>query len=70
MEGGGGHTIADVLANVMTAIQEILYEVTKAIADNATIIATVVVIGGLAFLVWRYGSRIFRGVTGLLRGLF
>jgi cobalamin synthase len=65
-----GYTLADVLTNILTALQDILYYVSTAIAENASVIATVVVIGAIAFLVMRYGSRIFRGVTGWLRGLF
>jgi hypothetical protein len=65
-----GYTLADVLSNVLTALQDILYYVSSAIAANAQVIATVVVVGALVYLVWRYGSRIFRGVTGWLRGLF
>jgi cobalamin synthase len=65
-----GYTLAEVLQNILSAIQDILYYVSSAIADNASVIATVVVIGALAFAVMRYGSRIFGGVTGWLRGLF
>jgi len=65
-----GYTLADVLTNILTALQDILYYVSTAIAENASVIATVVVIGAIAVLVMRYGSRIFRGVTGWLRGLF
>jgi predicted PurR-regulated permease PerM len=64
------YTLAEVLTNILTALQDILYYVSSAIADNASVIATVVVIGAIAFLVMRYGTRIFRGVTGWLRGLF
>jgi predicted PurR-regulated permease PerM len=65
-----GYTLAEVLTNILNALQDILYYVSSAIADNASVIATVVVIGAIAFLVMRYGSRIFRSVTGWLRGLF
>jgi predicted PurR-regulated permease PerM len=65
-----GYTLADVLTNILTALQDILYYVSSAIAENASVIATVVVIGAIAFMVMRYGTRIFRGVTGWLRGLF
>jgi predicted PurR-regulated permease PerM len=64
------YTLAEVLTNILNALQDILYYVSSAIADNASVIATVVVIGAIAFLVMRYGTRIFRGVTGWLRGLF
>jgi cobalamin synthase len=63
-----GYTLADVLTNILTALQDILYYISNAIAENASVIATVVVIGAIAFIVMRYGSRIFRGVTGWLRG--
>ncbi|MEM1563000.1 MAG: hypothetical protein QXU09_04810 [Thermoproteota archaeon] len=65
-----GYTLAEVLTNILTALQDILYYVSTAIADNASVIATVVIVGAIAFLVMRYGSRIFKGVTGWLRGLF
>jgi hypothetical protein len=65
-----GYTLADVLTNILTALQDILYYVANAIAENASVIATVVIIGAIAFIVMRYGSRIFRGVTSWLRGLF
>jgi len=64
------YTLAEVLTQILTALQDILYYVASAIAENASTIATVVVIGAIAFLVMRYGTRIFRGVTGWLRGLF
>jgi len=65
-----GYTLAEVLNSILSAIQDILYYVAKGIADNASVIATVVVIGALAFLVMRYGTRIFSGITGWLRGFF
>jgi len=65
-----GYTLVEVLNSILTAIQDILYYVSSAIAENASVIATVVVVGGLAFLMMRYGSRIFSAVTGWLRGIF
>lgn len=64
------YTLADVLTRILAAIQDTLYWIADAIAANAQVIATVVVIGGLAYLLVRYGGRIFRGVTGFFRGLF
>jgi len=63
------YTLADVLSNILTALQDVMYYVSSAIAENASIIATAVVLGGIAFMVMRYGTRIFRGLTGWLRGL-
>jgi len=64
------YTLADVLDRILVAIQDTIYHIADAIASNASIIATAVVVGGLAFMIMRYGTRIFRGVTGWLRGLF
>lgn len=64
-----GYTLAEVLTNILTALQDILYYVSSSIAENAQVIATVVVIGAIAFMVMRYGTRVFRGVMGWLRGL-
>lgn len=64
------YTLADVLDRVLAALQDALYYIADAIASNASTIATVIVIGGLAYLIMRYGTRIFRGVTGWIRGLF
>ncbi|MBS7613617.1 hypothetical protein KEJ48_05175 [Candidatus Bathyarchaeota archaeon] len=63
-------SLADILTQVLNALQTILYEIASAIAENATVIATAVVLGGIAFMVMRYGSRVFRGVSAWLRGLF
>jgi len=62
-------SLATILTEILNALQTIMYEVASAIADNASVIATAVVLGGIAFMVMRYGTRIFRGVTGWLRGL-
>jgi hypothetical protein len=63
-------TLSDVLTNILNAVTTILYEVTKAISENASVIATVLVLGGLAFVFMRYGTRVFRSVGGWFRGLF
>jgi len=63
-------TLSDILNGILSAIQSILYNVANAIAENAGVIATVVVIGGITYFVLRYGSRMFRGLTSMLRGFF
>ncbi len=65
-----GYTLADIMQNILTAIQNIIGEVAHVLADNASIIATVVVIGGVATLLWRYGGKIFSGITGMFKRLF
>jgi len=61
------YTLADIMNNILVAIQNILGEVASVLAENASIIATVVVVGGVAALLWRYGSNIMRGVTRIFR---
>jgi len=63
-------SLSDILTQVLNALQTIMYEVASAIANNASVIATAVVLGGVVFLVMRYGSRLFRGITGWIRGFF
>ena len=63
-------SLADILTAVLNAIQTIMYQVATAIADNASVIATALVLGGLVFVMFRYGTRIFRGLSGWFRGLF
>ena len=65
-----GYTLAEVFTNILSALQDVLYYITKAIADNAQVIATVVVLGGLAYMAVTHGRRIFTSVAGFLRGLF
>jgi hypothetical protein len=62
-------SLADILTQVLNAIQTILYEVASAIADNASVIASVAVLGFIGFAVMRFGSRMFRGLSTWLRGI-
>ena len=64
------YTLSEVLNNILAAIQDTLYYVSSAIAENASVIATALVVGGVAVLIARYGRRIFSEITGFFRGLF
>lgn len=64
------YTLADVMTNILTAIQDIIGSIASTLAENAGVVASVLVIGGLAMMMVRYGSRIFRGFSGFFRGLF
>jgi len=64
------YTLNDILNSVMTAIQDILGNAASVIADNAETIATLVVLGGLTASVVRYGTGIFRRITGWIGALF
>lgn len=62
-------SLTDTMNELMTGIQTVLYDVASAIAENAGIIATIVVVGFVAFAVMKFGSRIFSGLSGWLKGL-
>jgi uncharacterized ion transporter superfamily protein YfcC len=63
-------SLSDVLNSIMNTIVNVLQNVINVISQNAGIVATLLVTGGLVFLVVRYGRRIFGGISDLLRGLF
>jgi len=62
--------LGTIMTNILDAIGNILSGVAQAIANNASVIASVLVLGGLAFALWRYGGRMLREVTSVFRGLF
>lgn len=64
------YSLNDVLNAILTGIQDTLYYIASAIAENAQVIATVVVVGAIAFGVMTFGTRVFRGVTSWVRGFF
>jgi len=64
------YTLNDVLNAILTGIQDTLYNIFSTIANNAEIIATVVVVGMLGYGIVRFGSNILRNVSGFVRGLF
>lgn len=64
------YTLTDVFNNLLTAIQDILGEVAATIADNASTIASIVVLGGLMTGVMYFGGRALGGITRWVRGLF
>lgn len=59
-----------ILGEILEAITKIISEIATALSTNAAVIAEVVVLGGLTYMVFRYGSRIFSGVTSWLKGFF
>jgi len=60
-------TLASVMTNILTALQDILGNVAQVLAQNAQVIATVIVLGGLTYVLVRYGRRIFSGISGFFR---
>jgi len=63
-------TLADILNAILNAVQGILNSVVTAISQNANVIATVLVVGGLTYFAVKYGARIFRSLTEMFRGIF
>lgn len=63
------YTLNDVLNAFLTGVQDVLGNIAQAIADNAGIIGTFIVLGALTFAIVRYGSRIMRSVTGWVGAL-
>jgi len=64
------YTLADILNSMLTAIQDVLGNIAAAIADNAGVIGTLVVLGGLTYGVVRYGSRVFGQFTRMIGAFF
>ena len=63
------YTLGDVLNAFLTGVQDVLGNIAQAIADNAGVIGTFVVLGLLTFAIARYGGRIIRAVTGWVGAL-
>ena len=64
------YTLSDVMGRVLDALQTILYKIADAIATNAEIIATVIIVGGVTYAVYRYGSRLISRIAGFFRAVF
>jgi hypothetical protein len=62
-------SIADILNNILTAINSVIGAIATAIADNASTIGTVLIVGALAFSVMKLGQKVFGGLSGWFRGL-
>jgi hypothetical protein len=62
-------SIGDVLNNILSAINSVIGAIATAIADNAEVIGTVVIVGALAVSVMSIGKKVFSGLSGWFRGL-
>jgi len=63
------YTLNDVLNAFLTGVQDVLGNIAQAIADNAGIIGSFIVLGMLTYAIARYGGRIVRAVTGWVGAL-
>lgn len=59
-------SLADVINGIINAFVGIAGAVANAISSNATIIGTVLVMAGLAYVAFRFGRQIIGWVRGLL----
>jgi len=60
-------SLADVLTAILNGIITILHTVATLIRDNASVIGSLIVLGGLAYGVYRFGGRIVRELSGMFR---
>jgi hypothetical protein len=63
-------TLGDAITAVINAIVNIIHEVANTVSANASVIATVLVIGGLGLALFGLFRRVAPSVTGFFRGLF
>jgi hypothetical protein len=63
-------SLSDAITAVINAIVTIIQEVANTVSANASVIATVLVIGGLGLALFGLFRRIAPSVTGFFRGLF
>jgi phage-related minor tail protein len=63
-------TLAQVLTDILNAITTVIDNIATTIADNASAVATVLVVGGLILGVMALWRRFGPAVTGFFRSLF
>jgi len=63
-------TLNDVANAILNALASVLQAVVNFVSENAGVIATVIFMGGLIYLLLRYGRSIFSGIFDWLKGIF
>jgi len=63
-------SLSDVANSILNALASVLQAVVNFVSQNASVIATVVFMGGLIYLLLRYGRSIFSGIFDWLKGIF
>jgi len=63
-------SLGDVANAILNALASVLQAVVTFVSQNASVIATVVFMGGLIYLLLRYGRSIFSGIFDWLKGIF
>ena len=62
--------LGSLINNVVNTLINIFQTIVNVISENANAIATLIVVGGIAYLVYRYGRRYLTGLMEWFRGLF
>jgi hypothetical protein len=63
-------SLTDVANAILNALASVLQAVVNFVSQNASVIATVIFMGGLIYLLLRYGRSIFSGIFDWLKGIF
>lgn len=63
-------SIGDILNSILSAVQGVIGAVATAIADNASTIGTVLILGALIVAVMSIGRKSLGGITSWFRGMF
>ena len=63
-------SLSDVMTNIISSISGVIGAIATAIADNAAVIGTIIVVGAVAVAVMAFGQKIFKGLGGWFKGLF
>jgi len=65
-----GQALVQAITNAITALANIIGGVASAISQYANTIGTIIVVGGVAYLAWRYMDRIVPFIRGLFGRIF
>jgi hypothetical protein len=65
-----GQALVQAITNAITALANIIGGVAGAISQYANTIGTIIVVGGVAYLAWRYMDRIVPFIRGLFGRIF
>jgi hypothetical protein len=63
-------SISDILTSILNAITTAIGAIATAISDNASVIGTILIVGGLITMTMAFGRKAFSGLGGLLKGVF
>lgn len=65
-----GTSLTNAINGIISALAGVITGVATALSEHANLIGTVLVLGGVAYLVWRQLRRATPFIGGLLGGIF